>query len=228
MTAAAAMITGVRGRVPVDRARAPRPARRRARARASADGDDGALGRRAARRARAGRESALRGAIDGADVRAADGAAGAAASCCSMLDGASLDVISPAVAEGRLPNFGRILDGGAVLHLATLRPTQAEPVWSAAATGARAGRQRRSRVGALPRARQRPGARAAAGLLLRAGARALRLPARDAARLALAAGAPALEHPERRRRARRHHRLAAHASGAAGERLSRQRSVSSR
>lgn len=52
-----------------------------------------------------------------------------------MLDGASFDVISPAVAEGRLPNFGRILDQGAVLHLATLRPTQAEPVWSAAATG---------------------------------------------------------------------------------------------
>ncbi|MDO8793332.1 MAG: alkaline phosphatase family protein [Vicinamibacterales bacterium] len=52
-----------------------------------------------------------------------------------MLDGATLDVISPAVAAGRLPNFGRIFDQGAVLHLATLRPTQAEPVWSAIATG---------------------------------------------------------------------------------------------
>lgn len=52
-----------------------------------------------------------------------------------MLDGASLDVIAPAVAEGRLPNFGRLFDQGAVLHLATLRPTQPEPVWSAAATG---------------------------------------------------------------------------------------------
>jgi Type I phosphodiesterase / nucleotide pyrophosphatase len=52
-----------------------------------------------------------------------------------MLDGASLDVIAPAVAEGRLPNFGRIVDGGVVRHLATLRPTQAEPVWSAVATG---------------------------------------------------------------------------------------------
>ncbi|MEO8677947.1 MAG: alkaline phosphatase family protein [Vicinamibacterales bacterium] len=52
-----------------------------------------------------------------------------------MLDGASLDVISPAVAAGRLPNIGRIFDQGAVLHLATLRPTQAEPVWSAVATG---------------------------------------------------------------------------------------------
>jgi hypothetical protein len=52
-----------------------------------------------------------------------------------MFDGASLDIISPAVAEGRLPNFGRILDAGAVSHLATLRPTQAEPVWAAVATG---------------------------------------------------------------------------------------------
>jgi len=50
-------------------------------------------------------------------------------------DGATLDIISPAVAEGRLPNFGRIVDSGAVLHLATLKPTQAEPVWSAAVTG---------------------------------------------------------------------------------------------
>ena len=53
------------------------------------------------------------------------------------LDGATLDIISPAVAEGRLPNFGRIFDGGAVLHLATLRPTQAETVWTAAVTGRR-------------------------------------------------------------------------------------------
>ena len=52
-----------------------------------------------------------------------------------LLDGASLDVIAPAVAEGRLPNFGRIFDGGSVMHLATMRPTQAETVWSAVATG---------------------------------------------------------------------------------------------
>ena len=52
-----------------------------------------------------------------------------------MLDGASLEMIYSAVAAGRLPNIGRILDKGAVLHLATLRPTQAEPVWSAVATG---------------------------------------------------------------------------------------------
>ena len=52
-----------------------------------------------------------------------------------MFDGATLDAISPAVAAGRLPNIGRIFDQGAVLHLSTLRPTQAEPVWSTVATG---------------------------------------------------------------------------------------------
>ncbi|MFM8534693.1 MAG: alkaline phosphatase family protein [Acidimicrobiia bacterium] len=52
-----------------------------------------------------------------------------------MLDGASLDVILSAVAAGRLPNFARVLDQGAAMHLATLRPAQAEPVWSAVATG---------------------------------------------------------------------------------------------
>ena len=52
-----------------------------------------------------------------------------------MFDGASLDFMMPDVAAGRLPNVGRIVDQGAVLNLATLRPTQAEPVWSAVATG---------------------------------------------------------------------------------------------
>jgi hypothetical protein len=51
------------------------------------------------------------------------------------LDGASLDVVSPAVAAGRLPNFGRLLDRGASIHLATTRPTQAEPVWASVMTG---------------------------------------------------------------------------------------------
>ena len=51
------------------------------------------------------------------------------------VDGASLDHISLAVAEGRLPNFGRLLDTGASAHLATLRPTQAEPIWTTVATG---------------------------------------------------------------------------------------------
>ena len=52
-----------------------------------------------------------------------------------LLDGGSLDIIRPAAAEGRLPNFGRILDAGASMHLATLRPTQPGPVWTAVATG---------------------------------------------------------------------------------------------
>src|SRR5262245_1695741 len=51
------------------------------------------------------------------------------------LDAASLDLITGATAEGRLPNFGRILDAGAVRHLATLHPTSAEAVWAAVATG---------------------------------------------------------------------------------------------
>jgi predicted AlkP superfamily phosphohydrolase/phosphomutase len=52
-----------------------------------------------------------------------------------LLDGASLDFISPAVADGGLPNVGRILEDGAVMHLATLRPTQPAPVLTAIATG---------------------------------------------------------------------------------------------
>ena len=52
-----------------------------------------------------------------------------------LLDGASLEYVWPRAAEGRLPNFSRLLDGGAVLDLATVRPTQPDPVWAAAATG---------------------------------------------------------------------------------------------
>jgi len=51
------------------------------------------------------------------------------------IDAASLDLITRATAEGRLPNFGRILDAGAVRHLATLHPTSPEAVWAAVATG---------------------------------------------------------------------------------------------
>jgi predicted AlkP superfamily phosphohydrolase/phosphomutase len=52
-----------------------------------------------------------------------------------LLDGASLDYIAPAAAGGRVPNFGRLLESGAVMHLATLRPTQPAPVWTAVGTG---------------------------------------------------------------------------------------------
>ena len=37
--------------------------------------------------------------------------------------------------SGRLPNFGRLLDAGASMDLATIRPTQPDPVWTAVATG---------------------------------------------------------------------------------------------
>jgi predicted AlkP superfamily phosphohydrolase/phosphomutase len=52
-----------------------------------------------------------------------------------LLEAASLDYLWPRAADGHFPNFGRILDGGATMDLATLRPTQPEPVWAAVATG---------------------------------------------------------------------------------------------
>ncbi len=52
-----------------------------------------------------------------------------------LLEGGSLDIIRPAAAEGRLPHFGQILDAGASMHVASLRPVQPAPVWTAAATG---------------------------------------------------------------------------------------------
>jgi hypothetical protein len=52
-----------------------------------------------------------------------------------LVDGASLSLIRERTAAGALPNLGLILDRGAIVNLATLKPTQAEPVWTAAATG---------------------------------------------------------------------------------------------
>ena len=52
-----------------------------------------------------------------------------------LIDGASLEYVWPRVAAGRLPNFGRLLDAGASMDLATIRPTQPGPVWTAVATG---------------------------------------------------------------------------------------------
>lgn len=51
------------------------------------------------------------------------------------LDGGSLDFVSNSALEGRLPNFGKILDSGAAMHLATTRPTQPDPVWTTISTG---------------------------------------------------------------------------------------------
>ncbi len=52
-----------------------------------------------------------------------------------LLDGASLEFVWLRVAGGRLPNFARLLEAGASMDLATLRPTGPDPVWAAAATG---------------------------------------------------------------------------------------------
>jgi predicted AlkP superfamily phosphohydrolase/phosphomutase len=52
-----------------------------------------------------------------------------------LLDGASLEHIWPRVAASRLPNFSRVLDQGAVINLASIRPTNPSPVWAAVATG---------------------------------------------------------------------------------------------
>ena len=71
--------------------------------------------------------------IDAAFDRARPEASGRVAVI--AIDGGSLDLITSATAEGRLPNFGRILDAGAVRRLATLQPTSAEAVWAAVATG---------------------------------------------------------------------------------------------
>ena len=52
-----------------------------------------------------------------------------------LVDGASLDYISPAAAQGRLPHFGRLLDGGASLTLFSIEPRMPEPIWASVATG---------------------------------------------------------------------------------------------
>jgi hypothetical protein len=52
-----------------------------------------------------------------------------------LLDGASLEYIWPQTAEGRLPNLARILETGASMDLATIRPTAPDPVWATVATG---------------------------------------------------------------------------------------------
>jgi hypothetical protein len=52
-----------------------------------------------------------------------------------LLDGASLDYASPAAAQGRLPNLGRLLDGGASLTLFSIEPRHPAPIWTSVATG---------------------------------------------------------------------------------------------
>jgi hypothetical protein len=69
------------------------------------------------------------------------------------LDGASLGFIRQRVAAGQFPNLGRLLDRAATIDLATLTPTQAEPIWAAAATG-KSPQQNGIRSNASYRARQ--------------------------------------------------------------------------
>jgi len=52
-----------------------------------------------------------------------------------LFDGASLEYIWTRAADGRLPHFARLIDNGAEIDLATIRPTQPDPVWAAALTG---------------------------------------------------------------------------------------------
>jgi predicted AlkP superfamily phosphohydrolase/phosphomutase len=52
-----------------------------------------------------------------------------------LLDGASLEYIRARSADGRLPNFSRLLEAGASMYLAVFRPAHPAPVWAAAATG---------------------------------------------------------------------------------------------
>src|SRR5437773_2132808 len=51
------------------------------------------------------------------------------------IGGGSLEFMVGPTAEGRLTNFGRVLDSGAVMRLATIHPSSAEAVWAAAMTG---------------------------------------------------------------------------------------------
>lgn len=51
------------------------------------------------------------------------------------LDGASLGFIRQRIAAGQLSTMARILDRGAVMDLATVRPTEVAPVWATVATG---------------------------------------------------------------------------------------------
>jgi hypothetical protein len=50
-------------------------------------------------------------------------------------DGGSLGFIRQRVAAGQLSHLARVIDHGAVMDLASIRPTQVAPVWVAAATG---------------------------------------------------------------------------------------------
>ena len=94
------------------------------------------LARVAARRARRRRDTSATSRCRSTPAAGGSAAAGEAPRVTVIaLDGATLAYIMPRVAEGRLPNFSRVLEAGAVIDLATIRPTQPDPVWAAVATG---------------------------------------------------------------------------------------------
>jgi predicted AlkP superfamily phosphohydrolase/phosphomutase len=51
------------------------------------------------------------------------------------IEGASMSYVLPAVAAGRLPNFARLIEGGAAGALRTLYPTESLAIWTSIATG---------------------------------------------------------------------------------------------
>ncbi|MFQ5789426.1 MAG: alkaline phosphatase family protein [Acidobacteriota bacterium] len=51
------------------------------------------------------------------------------------MEGLSMAYVLPAVAEGKLPNFARLIEGGASGVLKTLYPTESLAVWTSVATG---------------------------------------------------------------------------------------------
>lgn len=51
------------------------------------------------------------------------------------IESASMAYVLPAVAEGKLPNFARLIEGGASGPLRTLYPTESLAVWTSIATG---------------------------------------------------------------------------------------------
>jgi predicted AlkP superfamily phosphohydrolase/phosphomutase len=51
------------------------------------------------------------------------------------IEGASMSYVLPAVAEGKLPNFARLIEGGASGAMRTLYPNESLAVWTSMATG---------------------------------------------------------------------------------------------
>ena len=136
-----------------------------------------------------------------------------------LLDGASLEYVWPRAAGGRLPNFSRLLETGASMDLATVRPTGPDPVWAAVATGMYPAKNGVRSPSEVLRARRYAADRAPARLLLLARSGPSRVSAPRTELVGLAARAAALEHPRRRGHHGRCRALAADVSGAAGARV---------